>query len=408
MRASVVLSFCLISTTTMAGGRLVGNGGDIVVCENSKNEVERIEVLDHYEAKTLRGQTVNLGDSNVSVREKIDIATQRMARLAPEHAQRYENWAEDFLTEAQFLDDVDLVDIPDSQHSILPKNCRIQQIINQASVLLPRQKRYTIDNYWWQQLNNTQKAGLILHEVVYRDTLSQGQENSLSARWLSSLMASENLETMPLREFVGLMQQLEFTALQIQNVLVDLNPRPDAAIEFYNDDFLKTGPVVKGSLYHHPSFFDPLVLRHKVTFHDNGHLAITILEKPATFRWSGLSIKLAPQRVEFHPNQSVKLAVINSPIQVQLQQWELNLAGHLQFYESGNLHLARINLTHWHSPYGLIRITHHLQLYPNGEPKSFQLVDDTSLPTETGSFLVFKGGQIIQLNDAGKVIIDPR
>lgn len=354
-------------------GRLVGNGGDVLVCKNKSHQITNIELLDHYEAKTIRGLSIDFEVSSSDIEHRLEVAFSRLKRLSPDRSEKYKKWAQDFVSEAQFLKDIELVDVPDSEHIVIPKGCHIQQIANQATTLLPGQKRYTIDLELWQQLNPDQKAGLILHELVYREALLLGQVNSVASRFLASLMASPKLLEFSQSEFVDLLKDLGFTTVRVQGVLIELlvvdgDDVRELAVDFYPSGRLRSAQVVNGSDYIEPLMGQVYFLRGQTRFHENGVLSEALLSQPAQYIYEGQLLQLEPQLIRFHSNSKLALAVLQNSTPFQSENFALKLNGHVQFYPSGRLQMAKIESGQWLSPWGPCRLTSMVQFYESGIP----------------------------------------
>ena len=168
-----------ISVLNVEEGIHVGNGGDVIVCRNG-DVVTRIELLDHYEGALLRNMHVSLGAAELPIAEKIEIALKRLQRIDPDRAAYYRGLFSNFWDSSQFLSGIVLSDIPDSQHVALPAgaNCRIEQIAIQRQVTFPEDFRYIINKDLWDLLDNTSKAGLVLHEILLHEAIAIGIQHS--------------------------------------------------------------------------------------------------------------------------------------------------------------------------------------------------------------------------------------
>lgn len=182
----------------MKGG-IVGNGGDVLVCETAA--VETIEVFDIYEARTLRQLTLDLGVDG-TVNEKVELALRRLERLDSERAQRYLKQADTFFAEANILPiDFELPDVTDTNEIGKPNNCSLKQIAIQRSPIGPQDKRYHIADKWWSRLNDDNKAALVLHEIIYREALTLGHQDSTAVRVLVGHIISAEFKSMSQNDY---------------------------------------------------------------------------------------------------------------------------------------------------------------------------------------------------------------
>jgi hypothetical protein len=169
-------------------GNEVGNGGDVVICPSADGL--SIAVLDYFEARKMMPQLpLDLVGGNAA--ELIDRALTRLERVDPIRAKRYRDHAIELLSgsDSYFLSGLELRDINDSGYVPLG-DCKIQQAVIQREPWHPLDRRFTFDGDLWSRLPVGDQAGLILHEVIYREVLELGQRNSTSVRqlvaWLSS------------------------------------------------------------------------------------------------------------------------------------------------------------------------------------------------------------------------------
>lgn len=173
----------------LRGPRVVGNGGDAVVCRDSEDR-KTAELLDYYEARTLRGIIIDMGPADLSVQSKADLALDRIARVRPEWAARYAHRIQNFYRDAQFLKGYSLQDIPDSRHLTLPNGCKIEQLVIQRPVRPENEALFLVNEDLWDLLDNTNKAGILLHEAIYEEALKMGAKNSINTRYLNSKISS--------------------------------------------------------------------------------------------------------------------------------------------------------------------------------------------------------------------------
>ncbi len=196
----------------------VGNGGDGVVCRDAHKKIISVQLLDFYEAKTQRGIQHDLGGTHLSPIDKVFVALDRLKRLSPLRAQIYREQAKKFFDETLMLSGVQLVDIPDSQHIQVPNGCTIEQLAIQREPQQPEDKRFTINADLWNLLDSDNKAGLILHEIIYREALSERQSNSISTRYFNSLYTSHKIDSLSLEEFISRLNKNNFNKTDIDGV----------------------------------------------------------------------------------------------------------------------------------------------------------------------------------------------
>ena len=189
MKYLAVLFF--IPVVVWAGGSRAGNGGDVVYCPQSSNR-PLLQQLDFYELSFYDGQEAILGSPADAPLVKVSYVINWIRQFSPIRADLYNERLQNFMSRVSWSQ-VPLVDIPDSQHIVLPANCEIRQLAIQDQVTYP--VHYTIDKTLWDQMDNTNKAGLILHEIVYEEALRNKHENSIDARSLVRFFVRKKLAT---------------------------------------------------------------------------------------------------------------------------------------------------------------------------------------------------------------------
>lgn len=172
----------------------VGNGGDLVVCRNSQNKITSVELLDYFEARELRGIVADIAST--------DQAIDRLKRLSPKRAERYRAAIADFNANALFKSGVELTDVPDSDHDLLPAGCKIEQLAIQRKPQFPEDKLYLINKDLWDLMSARDQAGLKLHEIIYRDTLDAGKTDSKTSRYFNSLISSVDFQQLTGKAYV--------------------------------------------------------------------------------------------------------------------------------------------------------------------------------------------------------------
>lgn len=219
-----------ISVSSYALEQRIGNGGNVVVCESTS------ELLDYYEARVQRQERIQTYDIEGSWPHKVNSLLERLKRVSPKRAEVYQKQADEFLAEAIILYKTRFVEIPDSDHITLPVGCSIVQGIVQVEPDLPGKKRYTINGDLWDTLDEATRAGLILHEIIYREAISYGHKNSIAVRYLTGFISSERMTSVTQESWIELLRKLDFKKTDIQGlpILLEYNKKP-AGIEFYSN-----------------------------------------------------------------------------------------------------------------------------------------------------------------------------
>lgn len=190
-------------------GHEVGNGGDAIVCKSSYPDLGggRSGLLDYYEARKVRGWTINFQGAH-NVGERVTLAISRLKKLDPDRAALYLDYAASFSDEAQLIPDLYLPNLPDDGPVSLPgADCEVRQLAIQRKPSMFGDKRYVIDEGIWTGLDDDSKAGLILHEIIYRETVDLGHKTSAAARYLNALLASNAISRLSRNAYAELLEK---------------------------------------------------------------------------------------------------------------------------------------------------------------------------------------------------------
>lgn len=375
----------------------VGNGGDAVVCRDASGKMSA-EMLDVYEARTQRNTPLDLGASELSVEEKLELAFTRMDRLDADRAKLYREGAAQFTTEAVFLREITLIDVPDSNHIVIPNNCTIEQIIVQKAPEFPEDKRFTVNKDIWNLLDNDNKVAAIIHEVVYREAIEEWrQTQSRRTRYFTGLILSNRLSTMDRAEHTATLKRVGFEVrygghwykittathhdngvLKFGELIVTSKDNDKFTMgentiylkkaEFYPNGMLKWGELGHGS----ENTYDKIILTVRgvsqsiwqaevIYFHESGRLDVlkTIKKNPKIYSSFAALINGDPKQnvngcpvgffpVHFELLSSKKYQSTVSFFGKYLLVWESNRAPHVTYcFMPGSVAMALVNQTDW-------------------------------------------------------------
>jgi len=191
-----MIAATLTASTVALAGDGVGNGGDVLICPKGIGK-KQIELLDYYEARQKpRSWVIDLGKASLSRDEKVNIIIDRIEKIDPLRAEQYRKWAKEFIDDVDWRKGETLVDIPDSEHIALPTGCRKDQLVIQSEPNgITIYKRYTINQDIWDKMDADEQAGTVMHEIVYREMIADGQKNSVRARYYNGLAATTQFES---------------------------------------------------------------------------------------------------------------------------------------------------------------------------------------------------------------------
>lgn len=215
----------------VAQASTVGNGGDGLVCRSDAGAIQSIEFLDYFEGRVLRAVVPDLGEQQLSVEAKVGLALGRLADLDHERFLQYSAEFGGFFANVQWVRGVNLIDIPDyGQLPIDPTHCKLEQLAIQRKPEIPGDKRYIINGDLWDQMSNDSKAGLVLHEIIYRDAIQRGHTNSMMVRYFNTLVSSHRLDGMSPADYIQLLSTLALDVYQWKDEEADITwqymPRP--------------------------------------------------------------------------------------------------------------------------------------------------------------------------------------
>jgi hypothetical protein len=219
----IVLGFLsLASTVALAGGASTGGGG-VVVCPKDNS----VELFDYYEARTLRNITEDLGSSTLSYMDKVKYVLNRLAAIDPARAGRYWARAQSFAKEAAFIPNANLNDIGDSQGAYLPTGCTFAQAAAQHPPQFPGDPYYIVSKDLWDMMSDDNKAGLMLHEISYREGIAYGHQTSTLIRYYNSQISSAAIQSQTADTYL---QLLNSAALPTQFLWMD----PKSSLWWYS------------------------------------------------------------------------------------------------------------------------------------------------------------------------------
>lgn len=185
----------------MISSDIRGNGGDTVVCDENLRPSSKHFLYDYVESRELRGIQIKQPEVlQDSVRDYLAALLNRIAIHDPERAKLYAHAANQLLANLKFVR-VPLKDIWDTGE--LPvRVCDTFQTAVQVETKTIHDKRFLIRQSHWDRMDNFNRAGLILHEIIYSDALMYGQKNSYFVRYFNSLIASNLFEKISTADYL--------------------------------------------------------------------------------------------------------------------------------------------------------------------------------------------------------------
>lgn len=194
MSFGISFALMLFSMSVVAGG-WSGSGGNTVVCDNPDG-TKSYEVLDLFEGRVRFGFKYN------QAYKKIDFLNLAIQVANQVHENCKSVSCSGFLTLPEYQtkkiftafktipENTELNPVLDYNGPLLPKNCNVKQTINYYT-----DSEVLVDGAIWSQLDDFNKAALLAHEVMYRDSRSSfGISNSDRIRHMVAAALSDELK----------------------------------------------------------------------------------------------------------------------------------------------------------------------------------------------------------------------
>ncbi len=193
-------TFHLYAQEKLSNGNGVGNGGDAVVCS------EQVELLDFVESRLMKRYTIISDSKKLAFME---LAKERVATLKGLDARLFEQYSKvlsTFTDRLVFIENAQFRDIPDSFEIAIPAGCKLEQLAIQQEI--DNKTMIHISKKLWEKMDVVNKAGLILHEIIYEHLLTTGEVNSIKVRKLNSLIFSGDIDKMTAGDFKKVLRNL--------------------------------------------------------------------------------------------------------------------------------------------------------------------------------------------------------
>lgn len=210
LAAAVTCAPLALAESQDPGGNEIGNGGAVVVCQEGDgiSATQVVETLDVFESRRTRGLTIDFGNVGKDAIVMARHAISRLRFLDPLREQRLQKRLEEFENEMLFLSDTTFPDTGDTNHFPLPSNCTLKQAVIQRIKQFPEDKKYYINESLWFKLDTPNRAAMILHEIIYEETLRHGHLDSVAARYINSLLFSGMIHKVSDKDYAALMENM--------------------------------------------------------------------------------------------------------------------------------------------------------------------------------------------------------
>jgi hypothetical protein len=267
VRETVTVSLIFLSlgiASNAIAGNEYGNGGETLVCRQDNEDsspIVSVELFDYFEARELAGLTVDLGGEQLDEWKKAELALERIRTLSPRRYTTYLRHLKEFPQKMRLLPTALLSPLNDSRSIVIPRTCKVMQAaIRKNEPGIPF--TYFIDREIWDAMNSTQRAGLILHEILhisfYR-MIDDEQGDSTFTRRFNALLAdtSVGIATFSIQRFTDLLFELDNNWIESGKLVFDIvpienqiwvDPGDEPLEEKFNLEYYPDGKVKQGRL----------------------------------------------------------------------------------------------------------------------------------------------------------------
>lgn len=173
-------------------GGMDSGGGHSVVCRDGLGQIVSAELYDYFEATKLRHLELVFPEGSLAA--KVSSLLDRIPKTDKDRHYRYKGEASAFLdgsSKVAFVRGARLPYFDDANGVLLPPpGCAIEQLAIQRYPEISGDPEFVINGDIWDRMPDNDRAGLILHEIIYRDAREEKATNSQRARYFNSLLAT--------------------------------------------------------------------------------------------------------------------------------------------------------------------------------------------------------------------------
>lgn len=251
----------LLSTGLFANEK--GNGGDAVVCRDAKDKIISAELLDYYESRRFRGtsRSSKLPKNVSSYKDYVNKVLNEIDRFDPSRveslktttnlllkaARNYDNSGTLITDQVVFTQDY-LQNISDSNHLAFPKNCEVEQVAIRVAKIFEDDPSFLIQEEIWNSLPNLSKAGLILHEAIYKEAADNNRHStSVFTRYFNQKVSSVNFKNFNFVDYLNLLYKIKFKKIKHRNYILSTEVKEHSQTGFYrskNTNYRSLNPVI--------------------------------------------------------------------------------------------------------------------------------------------------------------------
>lgn len=403
MKSLILTAILLIANTSWArGGDEVGNGGNFMICPHQQGQ-SNYELLDFYEARVVYGYNLLKPNSNLNWKEQVTQTIAQLENISPMRAGLYTALLKEISDGALFLSGGAFTSSEDVGPVLLPENCRIQQVATQFIHPVSSHRAFYINSDVWNQLDDSQKAGLVLHEIILAEGVESGHKTSKRTRHLNALLHSEQSKHLTVDSFLSFVRtQMGFRYEDRSYYWLELfddqlQPRANEWYSNGNPRYVYTRPdtlMCWGREHTCWSTKRSLDVYPDLSFYENGNLkagytddgAVTLNNQVVKFH----------HIFQFHENTSIEQLTLQPGSTWIFKRFseQLKLDGLIRFYPSGEVQHFGFNRV-FQMPIaanqsavavGSERSNLGIELYPNSNIRSACFDPGVPLHSRSGTF----------------------
>lgn len=379
-----------------------GHGGRVWACEVTNSDGAksiRYELLDYQLAR----QKLTLQYETGTVLEQIQKLLGRLQVIEPDRARIYFERANHFFDPNKIVwekDVVEYVNLDDLKQVISKREgCELKQVIYQHVEKDPdtevERLTFKFAQLTWDKLDDSTKAGLILHELFLEDLSNQADFTADPAMVLNGYLASEQIKNMSRDEWIKTLQKQQ-AGYHHQGFLIapsgfDQQGRLVEGIAISTKDLSLNRVKIQGQDTY-------AVVNNKITFYPDAGPKGVVLSK--SDRFDRIKYKIDQPNAEA---KSLKLELMGI--------WYQD--GSIVFHPNGAIASIRLEATSGKEPYQRLRIRIQdknvrlrdiIFFTPEGKVSGGVVGKKVSLRTALGRTRTFKSGELILLDQDDNVL----
>ncbi len=421
-----------------------GNGGDVVHCQapvaNFANR--KVLSLDLYEAY-LRKLTWDFGQSEDFTQIALNLLEQFKTVDAARY-QKYRSWVQNFQKEALISDNLYIPQLADEGAVSLPAGCIIEQLVYHRQTILDATQRYMIKKSLWDAMDASNKAAIVLHEILYREGLDFGHQNSRRIRLFVAYLAAGKIGGMdPTTYQYFLSEIIQFRKFElIHQEMIFLG----ASVSYHPNGHIAKGMLAKAISQKIGDLTYNLPAETFIYFHSDESLASVENRQGVRADWS---LNGLPETAKFRRCDGDGIfekyvfdekgtltqgqCLVGSPIKACLQEFpssdtaveaayysdsclveskatEFYANGMIKSHEPQSQSYLSLPKFLWHSsikkwpPLVAVKIASTIEFYSNGRLKSFVPSEALAIETDKGQIIQIGAEQVVSLSEEGMLL----